>query len=174
MCGALIRPYLSALWCQGDAIPLRSVVPGLSHLFLLACVGTIPSFSDLRAGARQSLFLCDAGVRPSVSALRCQGDPILHRSTVPGRSHPSPLYDVGPIPFLCALWCRADPIPPLYGAVSIPSLSALWCQGDSIPLSSALPGRSHPSPLYGIGTIPPLSAMRCRGETILLRFAVSG
>ena len=171
MCGALIRPSLSALWCQGDAIPLRSVVPGRSHPFPLAGVGTIPSFSDLRCRARPSLFLCDAGVRPSVSALRCQGDPILHRSTVPGRSHPSPLcvagaihpsplYGAVSVPSLSALWYRGDTIPQLCVAGVIPSLSALRCRGDPIPLRFTVSGQSHPSPLCGVGARPSFSDLR--------------
>ena len=97
---------------------------------------------------------------PSLSALRCRGDPIPLRSALQGRSHSSPLYGIGTIPPLSAMRCRGETIllrfavsgrshpSPLYGAGSIPSLSALWCRGDPIPLRSALPGRSHSSSLY--------------------------
>ena len=43
---------------------------------------------------------------PSLSALRCRGDPIPLRSALPRRSHPSPLYGIGTIPLLSAMRCR--------------------------------------------------------------------
>ena len=138
------------------------------------------------SGRSHPYLLCGAGAIPSISALRCPGDPIPLRSALPGRSHSSPLYGIGTIPPLSAMRCRGETIllrftvlgwdypSPLYGigtipslsirapicgVGAIPSLSALRCRVDPIPLCSVVPGRSHPSPLCVAGAIPFLFAL---------------
>ena len=136
-------------------------------------------------GRSHPYLLCGAGAIPSISALRCRGDPIPLRSALPGRSHSSPLYGIGTIPPLSAMRCRGETIllrftvsgwdypSPLYGIGTIPPLSTMRCRGETI-LRFAVSGRSHPSPLFDAASIPSLSALWCRGDPIPLRSALPG